>query len=188
MKNKLLLVWRKSITIIAIVALFLSLKLANIQSVEGNQVVAARSTKEYVLVYLTINRVLKEHNAPLASEANNFSASCIRHDIDCYLLPAISGVESGFGRALMPGSHNAWGWGGGYLYFPTWRDGIDAVDKGIRTGYVSKGLTTPELIAPVYAPPSHTWAGNVRMYKNQFELVERETRKQVALMEQAGLL
>lgn len=187
--NRLLMVWRKHITIVALVVLCLSFNLAHRkQFMVRVPKIKTGSVKTYLVSYFTIKRVLTKANAPLASEAHNFASSCIRYQLNCYLLPAISGVESGFGKAMLEGSHNAWGWGGGYLYYPSWSYSIDVVAKGVKQGYINKGLTTPELMSSVYAPPSKTWGGNVRYFLTRFETEEIETKRHIALMEHALVL
>ena len=69
---------------------------------------------------VAIYRTLAKYNSPLVNEVDAFLNACMSYGINCYLLPSISGVESTFGRFLMPDSHNPFGWGGGYLYFPSW--------------------------------------------------------------------
>jgi hypothetical protein len=121
---------------------------------------------------VAIYRVLARHNSPLVKEVDSFINACISYEVNCYLLPAIAGVESGFGRHLLPESHNPFGWGGGYLYFASWQEGFFTVAKGIRENYLDYGLTSVGLIGPVYAPPSTTWASKVLMFMEMFEKEE----------------
>jgi hypothetical protein len=112
---------------------------------------------------------LQSKGSPFADHAADFIAAADRFDLDWKLLPSISGVESGFGHALVPGSYNAWGWGGGYIRFASWTDAINTIAQSLREKYANHGLITPQEIGPVYAPPSYTWASNVQMYMNQIE-------------------
>lgn len=130
---------------------------------------------------VAIYRTLRKYNSPLITEVDAFLNACMSYDINCYLLPSIAGVESGFGRFLLTGSHNPFGWGGGYLYFPSWQVSFFTVAKGLRENYIDKGLTSIELIAPVYAPPSKTWAGKVLMYMRAF--AEEESKIPITLFE-----
>ena len=141
----------------------------------------------YMVKYLTIKAVLDKNNAPLAGEAAAFADTCFKYDIDCYLLPAISGLESSFGRYTAVGSHNPFGWGGGYIYFESWRHGIDSVGQGLRTRYYDRGLTNPYAIGPVYAE-SATWSVRVDRFMAQFKQEEAETEKKLVLMKRTGLL
>ncbi len=133
------------------------------------------NTEEYLKKRLAMEKVFVRYGSPFVEEIDSFLFACLEYDLDCYLLPAISGVESGFGRALLPGSHNPFGWGGGYIYFNSWREGFLAVAKGLRENYINRGLTSPELIGPVYAPPSKTWAGKVNYFMNIFREEEKKT-------------
>lgn len=151
------------------------------------QETASSAATTYLVKYLTIKKVLTKYNAPLASEAKAFTNTCIKYNIDCYLLPAISGLESGFGRYTAVGSHNPFGWGGGYIYFESWSHGIDRVGSGIKTGYYDRGLTTPYLIGPVYAE-SPTWAARVSTYVAQFQEAETETKEHIDRLKNTGLL
>ncbi|HRN69613.1 MAG TPA: hypothetical protein PLS49_00375, partial [Candidatus Woesebacteria bacterium] len=56
-----------------------------------------------------ITEVLTSYNSPLVDEADTFVEVCIKYNIDCYLLPSITGVESTFGRFILQGSHNPFG-------------------------------------------------------------------------------
>lgn len=47
------------------------------------------------------------------------------------------------------------------MTFESYPDAIDTVGYGIAKNYYAKGRVTPAQIAPVYAPPSTTWAANV---------------------------
>jgi len=135
---------------------------------------------------MVISEVLNKYNAPLASEVDGFVNACITHDIDCYLLPSIAGLESSFGKFTHPESHNPFGWGGGYIMFDTWEEGFMAVAKGLSKNYIARGADTIETMGPIYAA-SPTWAQRVRYFHNEFERVEVEKKgffKKLALASQ----
>jgi hypothetical protein len=137
---------------------------------------AVASSVDNDLKRKVITEVLAKYNAPLLTEVDGFMDTCIKYDLDCYLLPSISGVESTFGRFTLQGSHNPFGWGGGLIMFDSWSDGIDAVGKGIRGNYIDKwGAASIEEIGPIYAA-SPTWAQKVRYFHSEFERVEEEKR------------
>jgi len=123
---------------------------------------------------VAIYRTLDKYGSPLIGEVDAFLNACLSYGINCYLLPSISGVESTFGKFLLPDSHNPFGWGGGYLYFPSWQVSFLTVAKGLRENYIDKGLTSVEMIGPVYAPPSSTWAGKVLMFMRVFTQEESQ--------------
>jgi len=103
---------------------------------------------------------LKKKDSGLARYSSDFIQAADTWDIDWRLLPAIAGLESSFAKRMIPGTYNAYGWGGGYITFESWPDSIDHVSKRLRTIYYSNGLVTPAQIGPVYAPPNPHW-GNL---------------------------
>jgi hypothetical protein len=124
-------------------------------------------------VKMAIENVLKRYGSPMSDESNSFVKTCIKYQIDCYLLPSIAGLESTFGKFIWPESHNAFGWARGYMMFDTWSEGIDTVGKGLRKGYLNKGALSVEDIGPIYSE-SPTWATRVNYFKNQFEKEEEK--------------
>lgn len=134
------------------------------QEVEANR---QRQTK------IVIENVLKRYNSPMAGDADAFVKSCVKYQIDCYLLPSIAGLESTFGRFIWPDSYNAFGWARGYMMFENWADGIDTVAKGLRKGYLNKGALSVEEIGPIYSE-SPTWAVRVNYFIRQFEKEEEK--------------
>jgi hypothetical protein len=77
-------------------------------------------------------------------------------------VPAITGVESTFGKHIPYKSYNAYGWANGERKFDSWEDSIGHVSMSLRTKYLDKGAGTINKIAKRYAPPSITWAGKVK--------------------------
>lgn len=121
-----------------------------------------------------IRRMLERRNSPLINEVDAFMATCTRYALPCYLLPSITGLESSFGSAILPGSNNPFGWGGGYILFSSWSEGIDTVGQGLRERYVptvSKHEVDPYMIGPKYAA-SKTWAVRVDSFMREFEAEE----------------
>lgn len=100
---------------------------------------------------------LREKNSPLAPFAADFVDASDLWRIDWRLLPAIAGLESYFGRKILPGSYNAYGWAGGYFKFNGWRDSIYYLSYKLRRNYYDRGLTGPESIGKIYAPPNPNW-------------------------------
>lgn len=122
---------------------------------------------------LVIRRVLDKYSSPLLDETDSFINSCINYNLDCYLLPSITGLESSFGRYTYPNSYNPFGWGGGYIMFNSWNIAIDTVARGLRENYFNKGAETVDKIAPIYAE-SPTWAVRVKYFISQFEEEEEK--------------
>lgn len=111
-----------------------------------------------------IRNYLSGRNAPLAIYAEEFVKAADYYDIDYKIVAAISVIESGGGKSTFK-PFNAWGWG--KAGFASWEDGIWTVSKGI-SGYYSRGLTTPKLIAPYYCPPNaENWSNKVLFVMNK---------------------
>jgi len=102
-----------------------------------------------------IDTFLKGYGSPMAGLGSVYVAAGKKYGVDPRLPAAISIAESSGGKHIL-GSFNAWGWGPGRS-FASWEDGISTVTKGLKTGYIDLGLTTPAEIAKKYAPSS---AGN----------------------------
>ena len=131
------------------------------------------SLKNSIIKKIVIRRVLDKYTSPLLDETDSFIKSCNNYNLDCYLLPSITGLESSFGRYIYPNSFNPFGWGGGYIMFDNWSLAINTVAKGLRENYINKGAETIEQIGPIYAE-SPTWAVRVKYFKNIFEIEEEK--------------
>ncbi len=113
---------------------------------------------------------LAAHDSPLQYHAQDFIDAADAYQMDWKLVPAISGVESTFGKAI-PGGYNAWGWGvygDQALGFKSWRDGIFTVSGGLKQNYIDKGLTDPFSMNHVYAA-SPAWGAHVNFFLNDLD-------------------
>ena len=119
----------------------------------------------------TIKAVLEKYNSPMVDEVDTYMKVCEQYQLNCYLLPAISGVESGFGKAMIKATYNPFGWGGGTIYFDSWSDGINTVGKSLRERYIDRGAVTLDGVGKIYAA-SPTWSEKVRKFMNEFEREE----------------
>lgn len=126
--------------------------------------------KDYALDTRTkaVRNVFKKYNSPLIDQAAFFVKYADKYRVDWRLLPAISGLESSFGVYLMPGSYNAYGWGRGYIYFKSWENGIETINKALRENYIEKGAESVWTIGPTYAE-SKTWAVRVFGFMEEIE-------------------
>ena len=112
----------------------------------------------------------EKYNSPLQDYSQDFVEAADAYGVDWKLVPAISGVESTFGKAT-PGnyyypSYNGWGWGvygTQAIYFKSWKDGIYTVTAGIGQNYASKGITSPYVMNATYAS-SPAWGGHVEYF------------------------
>lgn len=138
---------------------------------------------------------LAQYNSPLQNHAQDFIDAADTYAIDWKLVPAISGVESTFGKAI-PGGFNGWGWGvygTQALYFSSWRDGIFTVSKGLKEDYISRGLTDPYAMNRRYAS-SPFWGGHVAYFladidkfaKTQRSITELSLEKKQSEVNLAG--
>jgi len=105
-----------------------------------------------------VRSYLASRDSPLTDYAQEFVKAANEYGIDYRLVVAISIIESNGGKNTFR-TYNAWGWG--KMNFTSWEEGIWTVSKGLGK-YYSKGLTTPQRIAPYYCPPSASeWARKV---------------------------
>jgi len=117
----------------------------------------------------TLEKYLNSHNSPLASYAEEFVTYSDKYGLDWRLVPAISGVESTFGKRIPKNSYNAYGWANGNYKFDSWEDSIEVVSKTLRTKYIDRGAPSINKIARRYAPPSSTWAWKVKFFMTKIE-------------------
>src|SRR3989344_5119286 len=123
---------------------------------------------------IKLEKYLKKHNSPLSEYANVLIWYADEQDLDWRLIPAISGVESTFGKRIPKNSYNAYGWANGNYSFVSWDDSIGIVAKTLREKYYDKGADDINKIARRYAPPSDTWAWKVKFFMNEIDSVPVE--------------
>lgn len=112
---------------------------------------------------------LESYNSPLAKYAEDFVKIADQHGLDWRLIPAITGVESTFGRQIPYRSFNAYGWVNGEYRFDSWEQSIEIVAKTLKEKYLDRGLETPVEIGPVYAPPSPAWGIKVNAFMEKID-------------------
>lgn len=110
---------------------------------------------DYRLVRLAF--FFHQKDSPLTPFSWEFIKAADFWGVDWRLLPAIAGVESNFGKRIIPGSFNAYGWAGGQWRFTSWPDSIWEVTKKLRLLYYDRGLIRPTDIGRVYAPANPSW-------------------------------
>jgi hypothetical protein len=111
-----------------------------------------------------LRNFLEKFNSPLANYAADFVNYADQNGLDYRLVPAISGVESTFGKFIPYESYNAYGWANGEYSFTSWTDSIAHVSETLKTSYIDKGAPTIAKIAKRYAPPSVTWGNGVTFF------------------------
>jgi hypothetical protein len=139
------------------------LVMAGISAVLKNELVQPDTRLEKLKVFL------EKYNSPLAPYSEVFIKTADKYEIDWRLLPAITGVESTFGRQIPYNSYNAYGWNNGRYYFQSWEDSIEIVSKALKEKYYNRGLDNPYKIGPVYAPPSPFWGKRVDSFMERIE-------------------
>lgn len=135
--------------------------------------ISDNSDINYARKRAVIRSILEKHNSPLVDQTDSFIDTCKTYNIDCYLLPSITGLESSFGKYTYPGSNNPFGWGGGYIMFKDWNVCIHTVGQGLRENYINKGATDVEQIGRIYAA-SPTWAVRVTSFMGEFQAEEQK--------------
>lgn len=124
-----------------------------------------------------LENVFNKYNSPLAPLSASYVQIADKNGVDWKLLPAIAGLESSFGQFLMPESYNGYGWGGGYIYFDSWEEGIDTITRALKKNYYGRGATTVWEIGPIYAE-SPTWAVRVNGFMEQIEAEYRKLQRE----------
>ena len=121
----------------------------------------------------SLEKFFEAQKSPLKEDADTFVRVAEKYNLDYRLLPAISCMESSCGKRILPNSYNPFGWGiygKNAIYFKSFEEAIETVGKGISEKYVSRGLNTPEKIAPVYTPPnSVNWRNGVNFFISKIE-------------------
>lgn len=117
----------------------------------------------------TLRKFLTKYNSPLTPYSADFIAQADYYGIDYRMVPAITGVESTFGKYIPSNSYNAYGWANGKYSFSSWSDSIQVVTKTLKYNYVDKGATSIAKIARIYAPPSTTWGGKVQYFVSKID-------------------
>jgi len=103
-----------------------------------------------------LGRFLAKLHCPVANLANDFVTAADKNKLDWRLLPSISIVESGGGKAAR--NNNIFGWGNGNLKFPSIKAGLQEV--AFRLGR-----------SPLYR--NHNSAGKLKVYNPDQEYASR---------------
>jgi len=110
----------------------------------------------------TLRRFLAQYDSPLVDHVDFLVTYADIYNLDWRLIPAITGVESTYGKRIPKDSFNAYGWANGKYAFDSWESSIATVSQTLREKYYDKGAIDINQIARRYAPPSTTWAGKVK--------------------------
>lgn len=130
---------------------------------------------------MILKRFLEKYDSPLSKNSDHIIATADENDIPWTWIPAISGVESTFCKAIPYNSYNCWGWANGEFYFTDYKDAVSIISKSLKERYVNSGADSIEKIAPIYAPPSKTWAGRVVFFIEQIENFEKNDAENLSI-------
>lgn len=158
-----------TILIAFLAIIFLSQPVQAQEKMAGGSAVLENSLPEVDRRVAKLEKFLESYHSPLVEYADVFIESADKYGLDWKLVPAITGVESTFGRQIPANSYNAYGWANGAYSFKSWEESINHVSQALKEKYVDRGLDTPYRMGPVYAPPSKTWAYKVVSFMNQIE-------------------
>ena len=138
---------------------------------EGSAMPKFRVIKETAFDYrvYTLRKFLSKFNSPLTPYSLEFIKQADYYGLDWRIVPAITGVESTFGKHIPANSYNAYGWANGNYSFKSWPDSIQTVTKTLKYKYVDKGATSIAKIARIYAPPSTTWGVKVQYFVSKID-------------------
>ena len=118
---------------------------------------------------IILQNYLEAKNSPFSDNAKQFIETADNYHLDWRLIPAITGVESGFGKHIPKNSYNAYGWANGKYSFNSWDESIEIVGKTLKERYIDRGAVNINRIAKIYAPPSNTWASKVKYFMNEID-------------------
>lgn len=121
-------------------------------------------TRKLILKYF-----LDKKQSPLTNYTEKIIQESDKNNLDWRLIPAITGVESSFGKRIPYNSYNAYGWANGNYSFNSWDNSIEIVSDTLNNKYVKRGARKITSIAKRYAPPSPTWASKVIYFVNQID-------------------
>ena len=159
---------KKLLIYILIIAAFLSLDAATVRaqtlSDSSATLKSAAVDPGYDYRVENLRNFLEKYDSPLAPYAQDFVMYADTNGLDYRLVPAISGVESTFGKFIPVNSFNAYGWANGDYSFTSWQDSIAHVSETLKNSYIDKGAPTIAKIAKRYAPPSVTWGNGVKYF------------------------
>lgn len=135
--------------------------------IQEQAVVAEITSAEADERALKLAQYLESKDSVLSNYAVDFVQAADKYSLDWKLLAAIAGNESGFAKAYVRGTYNAWGWGGGYIYLGSWENAIEVISKALKENYADKwNAKTTDQIGRVYAEDPF-WSRKVKMYQEQ---------------------
>lgn len=187
MKTKALVVFLSILLIFSLSRQVSAEKLVEKEPVQNNSISSEIEAKKLDNKARILSAYLANFDSPLQYHAQDFIDASEAYGVDWKLIPAIAGVESTFGKHI-PGGFNAWGWGvygTQAIYFSSWRDGIFTLAKGLREGYLNKGLNDPYSMNRIYAA-SPSWGTKVSYFMQDLQNFADKFETDTAQVNQIG--
>ncbi len=122
-----------------------------------------------------IDIYLTEQGSPMVNYGRAFVSAGRAFGVDPFLVVAISGKESSWGKdCFLP--YNAWGWGD--VSYASVEDAIFNYTRCFGEEYIHKGRTTPEVISPIYCPPNNgSWTRDVTLFYNEVVAIHNSLQR-----------
>ncbi len=157
--------------ILLIVLIFTGVGKVSAQNISASSAAIKTTSESLDFDYRVENlrKFLNKYNSPLAEYAEVFVIYADENNLDYRLVPAITGVESTFGKRIPLDSYNAYGWANGEYSFSSWEDSISHVTNVLKKKYIDRGANTIYEIAKIYAPPSSAWGGKVSFFVKKID-------------------
>ena len=132
-------------------------------------------------IVATIDSYLTEKNSPMAGQGYYFVSYGEKYYISPFLMVAMAGAESNFGKEgyAATGTYNAVGLGvhEGRRY-SCWEEGIEDMARVLRNYYFDEGRDNPYSIQQKWAPRcidgngcDNSWAENVEFFMGEMEVI-----------------
>jgi hypothetical protein len=119
----------------------------------------------------TIDLYLLSKGSPMVGHGRAFVSAGKTFGVDPFLVVAISGKESSFGKYNFK-PFNAWGWGDSA--WKNWEDAIFRYTALLSEEYIKKDLITISLIGPIYCPPNYkSWVFDVTFFYQELTSLEK---------------
>lgn len=119
----------------------------------------------------TIDLYLLSKGSPMVGYGRAFVSAGKTFGVDPFLVVAISGKESSFGKYNFK-PYNAWGWGDSE--WKNWEDAIFRYTAFLSKEYIKKDLITIPLIGPIYCPPNYkAWILDVTFFYKELTSLEK---------------
>ena len=161
------------IVIVLFVLIVISTRDCRAQNVSLSSAELIKPTHELDFDYRVENlkNFFQKYDSPLEEYAEDFVKYADKNELDYRLIPAITGVESTFGKRIPLDSYNAYGWANGSFAFESWEESIACVSETLKTKYIDRGAESIYEIARIYAPPSTTWGSKVTYFVSKIDTI-----------------